>query len=133
MRKIRLLPLLLAFLLLVSCGGELKTAVYNEDTTLGNGAKCLTVKVVDAEEKTITFTINTDAETIGDALFEHKLIAGENAQYGLYIKMVNGVRADFEDDGAYWGFYKNGEYMNSGVDTTEFADGDTYELKYTKG
>lgn len=133
MKKLKLLPLLLALLFIVSCGGELETAVYDEDTTLGDGSKVLTVKVVDDAEKAITFTIKTDAETVGEALMEHSLIAGENAQYGLYIKIVNGVRADFEDDGAYWGFYKDGEYMMSGVDTTEFADGDTYELKYTKG
>jgi len=132
-KKLRLLPLLLALLFIVSCGGELETAIYKADTTLGSGAKTLTVKVVDDAEKVVTFTIKTDAETVGEALMEHSLIAGENAQYGLYIKIVNGVRADFEDDGAYWGFYKDGEYMNSGVDTTEFADGDTYELKYTKG
>ncbi|MBR5479349.1 MAG: DUF4430 domain-containing protein [Clostridia bacterium] len=133
MKRTGVLSLFLALLLLCSCSGTFETAVYNEDATLGTGLKTLTVLITDAE-KTITFTIKTDAETVGEALTEHNLIAGEKGQFGLYIKMANGVRADFEKDGAYWGFYgKNGEYMNSGADTTEFADGDTYELKYTKG
>ena len=132
MKKLRILPLLMALLFICSCGA-METAVYDTDTTLGDGTKTLTLLVTDAE-KTLTFTIKSDAETVGDALSEHNLIAGEAGQFGLYIKMVNGVRADYDKDGAYWGFYdKNGEYMMSGVDTTELNDGDIYELKYTKG
>ena len=132
MKNLRMLSLLMALVFICSCG-NMETAVYNEDTVLGEGAKTLTLKVTDTE-KTITFTIKSDAKTVGDALSEHKLIAGEAGQFGLYIKMVNGVRADYDKDGAYWGFYdKNSEYMMSGVDTTELNDGDTYELKYTKG
>lgn len=132
MKKLRILPLMLALVFLFSCG-DMETAVYDEDTTLGDGAKTLTLLVTDAE-KTLTFTIKSDAKTVGDALSEHNLIAGEAGQFGLYIKMVNGVRADYDKDGAYWGFYdKNGEYMMSGVDTTALNDGDTYELRYTKG
>ena len=40
--------------------------------------------------------------------------------------------ADYDVDQTYWGFYQNGEYMMTGVDTTEFADGDQYELVRTK-
>ena len=133
MQKLSIVSLLLALFMLCSCTSAGETAVYKEDTTLGNGSKVLTVKVTDTE-KTITFTINTDAKTVGDALSEHNLISGEQGQFGLYIKVVNGTRADFDKDGAYWGFYdKNGGYMNSGVDTTAIKDGDVYELKYTKG
>lgn len=109
------------------------TATYSEDVALGEGAKTLTVKVVDNEEKEITFTIHTDAQTVGEAMMEHNLLAGDMGEYGLYIKVVNGVRADYDADGAYWGFFRGGEYMMSGVDTTTFADGDAYELVYTKG
>ena len=35
-------------------------------------------------------------------------------------------------DGFLLAFYKNGEYMMTGVDTTEFADGESFELVYSK-
>lgn len=106
-------------------------AKYTEDTELGEGSKTVKV-VVEAEEKKITFTINTDAEILGDALLEHELIAGEEGDFGLYVKEVNGMLADYDVDQTYWAFYQNGEYMMTGVDMTEFADGDQYELVRTK-
>lgn len=108
-----------------------ENAKYTEDTELGEGSKTLKV-VVEAEEKEVTFTIATDAETVGDALFEHELVVGDEGEYGLYIKEVNGMTADYDVDKSYWGFYQNGEYMMTGVDQTPFSDGDQYELVYTK-
>ena len=106
-------------------------ATYLEDTTFGEGAKTVTVKVI-VEGKSVTFTIKSDAKTLGDALLAHGLIAGEESSYGLYVKVVNGITADYDVDQSYWGFSKGGEYMMTGVDGTEFADGETYELTYTK-
>ena len=102
-------------------------AKYTEDTELGEGSK--TVKVtVEAEDKKVTFTIHTDEAILGDALLQHELIDGDESEFGLYIKQVNGMTADYDVDQTYWGFYQNGEYMMTGVDMTEFADGDQYEL-----
>ena len=39
--------------------------------------------------------------------------------------------ADYDADGLYWAFYKSGEYLMTGVDTTEIADGEQYELVCT--
>ena len=47
-------------------------------------------------------------------------------------KKVNGILADYDVDKTYWGLYKNGEYLMTGVDTTEIADGEHYELVKTK-
>ncbi len=108
-----------------------KDADYTEDTELGEGEK--TVKVtVKAGEKSIVFTIKTDEEMLGDALLTHKLVDGEDGDFGLFISHVNGIRAVYEKDGAYWGFFQGGEYMMTGVDTTPIADGDSYELVYTE-
>lgn len=107
------------------------SATYLKDTTFGEGAKTVTVKVI-ADGKSVTFTVKTDAETLGDALLSHNLIAGDEGQYGLYVKVVNGITADYDVDQSYWGFSKNGEYMMTGVDGTAIADGETYELTYTK-
>lgn len=108
-----------------------ETAIYTEDISLGSGSKSVIVEVA-AEEKSVTFTINTDAETVGEALSENEIISGENGPYGLYVKEVNGITADYSVNQSYWSFYKNGEYMQTGVDKTEFSDGEHYELVYTK-
>ncbi len=106
-------------------------ALYTEDTTVGEGEKTVYVEVK-AEEKSITFTINTNATILGDALIENNLIAGEEGAYGLYVKTVNGILADYDVDSTYWGFFKDGEYMMTGVDTTEISGGEHYELVRTK-
>ena len=56
----------------------------------------------------------------------------DESGYGLYVKTVNGVTLDFEEDGAYWAFYVNGEYAQAGVDATEAKAGDTYAFKAEK-
>ena len=111
--------------------GIWQNATYTKNTTLGEGAKTLKI-VVSADGQSITFTIKSDAETVGAALLALNLIAGEESQYGLYVKTVNGMLADYDVDQTYWGFFKNGEYMSTGVDATAFADGDQYELVRTK-
>ena len=69
---------------------------------------------------------------MGEALLDQELIAGEDSDYGLYVKTVNGITADYDTDGSYWAFYVNGEYVSSGVDSTPVADGDTYSFKVEK-
>jgi len=51
---------------------------------------------------------------------------------GLYITTVNGVTADFDKDGAYWSIMVNGEYGQYGADSQPVADGDEFQLVYTK-
>ena len=131
-----LLLALLMLLALVSCAdvertGAWESAVYDKDTELGKGSKTVTVLVV-AEEQTLTFTIHTDKDILGDALLEHNLIDGEEGAYGMYVKYVNGIEADHNVDQTYWSLTKNGELMMTGVDMTAIADGEQYELTKTK-
>ena len=107
------------------------SATYTQNTELGNGSKTLTVEVK-VLDKTVTFTIHTDKATVGEALLEHQLIAGDEGAYGLYIKKVNGITADYDIDQSYWLFYVNGEYAMSGVELTEITEGAVYQLAYTK-
>ena len=60
-------------------------------------------------------------------------VSGENGPYGLYIKTVDGITADYDSDGAYWAMYKDGEYLMTGAKDTKIAEGERYELVYTKG
>ena len=111
--------------------GLWKDALYTANTELGEGATTVTVKVK-ADERQVTFTIHTDKETVGDALMEHDLIEGEEGAYGLYVKKVNGITADYDTDKHYWALYVDGEYAMTGVDSTEVKDGVTYRLVRTK-
>ena len=104
-----------------------QNATYVQDTELGEGSKTLVVRV-EVEENSVTFTIHTDAETVGEALLAHGLIAGEESQYGLYIKQVNGMTADYDVDQTFWAFYINGEYAMTGADTTPISEGEVYSL-----
>ena len=108
-----------------------KDALYQEDVTLGEGAKTLQVEF-EAEKHSITVTLKTDKDILGDALLELGLVAGEQGAYGLYIKKANGITADYDIDQTYWAFYQNGEYMMTGVDTTTIKGGEHFELVRTK-
>lgn len=134
--SISLLLSLLFLLSLVSCNqvdkaGLWETATYRRDMTFGKGAKTLVVEV-EAGEESVTFTVKTDKETVGEALLEHELIAGEEGPYGLYVKKVNGIVADFDVDQSYWAFTINGEMAMTGVDGTKIEEGAVYKLAYTK-
>jgi hypothetical protein len=84
---------------------------------------------VDKEGSETQFEIHTEKETVGEALVELGLIAGEESEYGLYVKTVNGITADYDKDGVYWAFYINGEYAQTGVDSTKIAEGESYSFK----
>ena len=101
-----------------------------ETMILGDGETDFALLVVDQEGVEYTFQICTDQETVGAALLEEGLIAGEEGAYGLYVTTVLGITADYEADQSYWAFYINGDYANTGVDTTTILPGDSYELRY---
>ena len=126
--------------MLVSCftacannsGDPWADALYTENKEFGEGEKTITVDVIVDEHK-VTFTIHTDADILSNALLDNKLIEGDEGQYGLYIKKVNGILADYEVNKAYWGLSIGGEYSMTGIDGTEISDGGKFELTYTKG
>ena len=106
--------------------------VVTDGAVIGQGAAAFTMEVVQLDGSSITFTVNTDKTTVGEALLELDVVAGDDSEYGLYIKTVNGVTLDFNADGAYWAFYINGEYASTGVDSTDIVAGTTYALKAEK-
>lgn len=101
-------------------------------TVLGKGETKFSFTVTDLEGNEAAFEINTDKKTVGEALLELELIAGDESEYGLYVKTVNGITLDYDKDGAYWSFYVNGEYATSGVDTTDIVAGASYAFKAEK-
>ncbi len=140
MKSIRNLAVLLAVMvLLVSLlGGCAKEATPTEaadltfdtaETDFGTGASAFTFEVTNTEGTTKSFTVHTDETVVGKALLDAGLIAGEDSDYGLYVKTVMGITLDYDTDGKYWAFYVDGAYAATGVDQTELTAGSTYAFR----
>lgn len=112
-------------LMAVGCGSK-------SPETTASGVS-FTFVVTDLEGNESTFDITTSKATVGEALLDEGLIAGENSEYGLYVTSVNGMTADWDNDQTYWAFYIDGEYAMTGVDATEVTEGATYSFVLTKG
>lgn len=108
------------------------TETDTNTTVLGEGQTTFGFMVVDKDGNETRFEIHTDKETVGDALLELELISGEVGEYGLYVKTVNGITADYDVDQTYWAFYINGEYAMSGVDSTTVENDAVYSFKVEK-
>lgn len=106
--------------------------VVTDGATLGEGQHSFTLEIADADGKMITATINTDEETVGAALSKLNIVQGDQGDFGLYIKTVNGVTADYDKDKTYWAFYIDGEYASTAADMTAITDGSVYKLAITQ-
>lgn len=118
-----------------------ETSVSSDETSdtengvisIGEGKSKFTFEVVDEDGKTTVFEVKTDKETVGEALTSLNIISGEQGAYGLYVKTVNGITADYDTNGRYWAFYIDGQYAFSGVDSTEINESSVYSFKVEKG
>lgn len=109
---------------------EASTAETTADPSVrGEGNTEFVFKVVTLAGETKTFTVRTNKTIVGEALLDAGLIAGEDSQYGLYVKTVDGETVDYDTDGKYWAFYVDGEYAMSGVDSTTIEAGKEYSFK----
>lgn len=135
------LALITAIALTTGCNDKKETP-KTSDTSVSESQKEIVVKgegktkfsfsVTDKDGNTTDFEINTDKTIVGEALQELGLIEGDESEFGLYVKKVNGITADFDVDKTYWAFYINGAYASSGVDTTEIKEGESYAFKVEK-
>lgn len=144
MKKIILIAMLIATMAFCVTGCKEKDTDSKEDTTeetkidaskdnvLGKGELKFIFKVVDKDGNESVFEIHTDEKTVGDALIKLDLLEGEEGDYGLYVKKVNGITADYDKDKTYWAFYIDGEYAMTGVDATDIEEGKTYTFKVEK-
>lgn len=124
--------ILLAAAALLVLAGILAGIWYADRPQTDAGTKTITVEVLHGDGSTKSFTYTTTAEFLGEVLLDQGLVQGEEGEYGLYILTVDGEDAVYEDDGAYWALYQNGEYATSGADTTPIQDGDVFRFEYTK-
>ena len=112
--------------------GLVSPGVYEDLSNIGEGSKKFDLIIMDIDGNETLLTISTDQETVGAALQEHGIISGEAGEFGMYIKTVNGITADYDIDQSYWAFYINGEMAMTGVDMTLISEGNVYKLAYTK-
>lgn len=112
-----------------TASSEAASDAQTEKKTVGEGSTTFLFTVTDADGNDTNFEVHTDKTTVGDALLELGLIAGDDSAYGLYVKTVNGVTVDYDTDGKYWAFYVDGEYASAGVDSTEISEGAVYAFK----
>lgn len=99
------------------------------------GAKTVTVEVVDDKGESVSYEVHTDAKyltgVLEDAEKEGLTFHGTKGSFGLTIDTVNGLTADYNTGGAYWAFNVNGEYCNYGPDEQPAADGDEFQIVYS--
>ncbi len=108
--------------------GELwEGATYKSDTTLGDGAKSVKVKI-SAGEESIVITIKTDKATLSEALLEHSLVNDES-----FFDTANGIKADWSKNQAWWGVYEGGKATSVGINELAATNGAEYELVYNVG
>ncbi|MBE7012283.1 MAG: DUF4430 domain-containing protein [Ruminococcaceae bacterium] len=137
-RIIALIMALLSVMVFCGCEGEVKDTsspdekVFRDGDVVGEGEKSFEFSVKYEDGKTEKCIVKTDKKTVGEALIENGIITGEDGKYGLYVKTVNGVLADFDKTKTYWAFYINGEYATSGVDSTEIKKGEKYSFEIGK-
>ena len=145
----RILSVILSFVLIAvialtmyGCGKQTNEQPSNEQPSESTTQKTVTeqtpakvsftFKVTHKDGSVATFDISTDKKYVGEALVEGNYIAGEDSDYGLYVKTVDGETLDYNTDKMYWAFYEGGNYASKGVDQTEIVDGKTYEFKAEK-
>ena len=130
----RALAVLLALTFVLSMAFTL-VSCSNDDENGEESATPITItlEVVGPDGSSKKHTVNTDSsKNLRQALEGAGLISGDEGPYGMYVKVVDGITADYNVDQSYWMLSKGGEMLMSGVDSTPITDGDHFEFTYTK-
>ncbi len=96
-----------------------------------NSVKTFTLEVIHKDNSSKKITLTTTAGYLGECLQAEGIISGKEGPFGLYIHEVDGEKAVYEEDGAYWAFYEGDAYAATGIDKTPITDGAFYRLVYT--
>ena len=130
MKQRKLIACLISVLLIVIAIFTTGCGKKDNNSSVITESKEITVTVVYADKSEKAFDIKTDAEFLGDALFEEKLIKEDEYKSGFY-SYIDGVRADYNKDNAWWCVTKGGEMTNKGINDLPIADGDKFEITHT--
>ena len=129
MKKKHIIALLLAAVL--AAGMFFAYSAFREKPT--EGAKEITIEVVNKAADSTLYEVKTDAEYLIGAMedAEGLTFGGSEGQYGFTVSEINGEVADFNVDSSYWSFYVNGEYCNYGISEQPVNDGDAFRIVYS--
>ena len=122
---------IVAFLILIIA---LAATYFASHPTATAGEKSITIEVINSEQELTTYEVETNAGFLRQAMEEADGLefSGTEGDYGIMLSTVNGETADYNKNGAYWSIMVNGEYGNYGIDQQPLADGDVYQIVYTK-
>ena len=94
---------LVMVLVMVGCGQKdngVVNGVAKDGATIGEGAKSFTTEVVDKDGGKVTFTVKTDADTVGKALLGRKvgdrvhIQVNDNYGYDVQIRRIEKTGED---------------------------------------
>ena len=98
------------------------------------GVKNITVDVVYENGVTDHYQLTTEEQFLLEALktIPNFTIEGTTSkEFGLMVTKINGKRADYQKDGAYWALLLDGEPCSYGVSQQAIKDGERYTFQYT--
>ncbi len=123
----KLLGLLLALVLVFGAIG-----IYF-GTKPQEGVKSIVLEVVSVRDDVETSDkVKTDKEYLGELLIEKDMVTYDESQYGMYIRGINGLMDD-SDNQYWWCILVDGESAVNGADTLILEDGKTYTLELKQG
>jgi len=98
------------------------------------GSKNISIDVVYENNETDHYQISTEAQFLLDALNaipDFKIDGTASQEFGLMVTSINGRRADYKKDGAYWSLLCDEEPCSYGVSQQTIRDGEHYTFQYT--
>ena len=127
----------IALVALVACIAVMYGVFVRQKPKAEEGAKHITIEVADDAGDVKSYEFGTDAEFLKQAMDElaakdEFTFDGEDGDYGFFITSINGLEAVYEESGAYWAIYVDGQYGQYGVDAQPVTDGSTYAFVYEK-
>lgn len=125
--------ILIAVIALVAVVGLLLGVYFGTREKPVEGSKTITVVVVHGDGSSKEFVYHTDETHLGDVLVKEGLVPANYGEFGLYIEIVDGEKADWSVDEGWWALYEGDTQAATGADGVVIEDGDLFKLVYTRG
>lgn len=126
MKKNKLLLSFLALSLFLLAGASCSWFDDDDDDN-NNSSQESSENQNNIQEQNITLYAESDDQNAFDLLAKHTDVEYDESSLGKFITKINDLE---DDDKHYWAFYVNGEYSQTGIDSTILKKGDKVEFKY---
>ena len=125
---------LFSILAVIAAIAVLCTVYFCFRETSTQGTKNVVLEVINSKGEISLYNVSTDALYLRQVMDEAEGFEYAETQngFGPMVTSVNGEKAVYEEDGAYWGFYINGNYCNYGISDQPVNDKDKFTIAYTK-